>query len=232
VTRVRLSRIFWIGAAAILIAAALLSLVAVLRGDFSDTDGRILGTLGAVLLAGSTAIAGLAVADRGGRAIGWGAIAVAAPGFAAMVFGIWELSFDGDENAWQWGWSGALAVFAALIAATAQLLARSPLLARLAWVAGGLAIAASSAAIAAIWHEDPGDTAGKAIGALWILTALAYFLVPVLQRFTSAGVTPADVRVLAELDGVELVASRGHIEGVRANAPETGEQLVLRRRTP
>ena len=38
-TRVRLSRTVWIGAAAILVAAALVALVVALRGDFSDTDG-------------------------------------------------------------------------------------------------------------------------------------------------------------------------------------------------
>ena len=48
-TGLRLSRIFWIGAAAILIAAALVAVAAIVRGDFSDTDGRILGTLGAAL---------------------------------------------------------------------------------------------------------------------------------------------------------------------------------------
>jgi drug/metabolite transporter (DMT)-like permease len=65
VTRIRLSRIFWIGAAAILVAAALVALVAVLRGDFSDTDGRILITMGALLYTGGAALAGLALADRG-----------------------------------------------------------------------------------------------------------------------------------------------------------------------
>ena len=41
-SRVRLSRIFWIGAAAILVGAALVALAAVVRGDFSENDGRIL----------------------------------------------------------------------------------------------------------------------------------------------------------------------------------------------
>jgi len=67
VTRVRLSRIFWIGAAAILVAAALVALVAVLRGDFSDSDGRILGTLAAALIAGSTLVAGLVLVEHGSR---------------------------------------------------------------------------------------------------------------------------------------------------------------------
>ena len=38
-------RVFWIGAASLLGLAALVSIVALLRGEFTDTDGRILGTL-------------------------------------------------------------------------------------------------------------------------------------------------------------------------------------------
>lgn len=224
----RLSRIFWIGAAAIIIAAALVALTAVLRGSFSETDGRILGTLGAVLLAGSTLVAGLALVDRGGRVLGWGAVGVSVPGFAALVYAIWDLTFDGEENAWQWGWTGALVLVAALVAVSAQLLARSPLVARLAWLAGGLAAAATAASIVAIWNEDPGSTAGKAIAVLWILSALAYFLVPVLQRFTSAGVPETAERVIAELDGVALVATHAR-EGAIDVRLEPGERLLLRR---
>ena len=49
----RLRRLFWIGAAGLLGLAALISIVALLRGEFTETDGKILGTLGAALLAGS-----------------------------------------------------------------------------------------------------------------------------------------------------------------------------------
>jgi hypothetical protein len=227
VTGLRLSRIFWVGGAAILIAAALVALTAVLRGDFSDTDGRILGTLAASLLGGATLISGLALVDRGGRALGWAAVVVAIPGFALLVYAIWDFVFDGEGDAWRWGWSGALALVAALVAATAQLLARAQRLVLLAWLAGGLATVASCASIAAIWSESPGDTIGKLIAALWILAALAYFLVPVLQRFTSAGAPETGERVLAELNGVRLVATTsGDGIDVRLAA---GERLALRR---
>jgi hypothetical protein len=55
VTRRTAPRIAWLGAAAILVAAALVALGAILRGDFSDTDGRILGTLAAVQLVATPA---------------------------------------------------------------------------------------------------------------------------------------------------------------------------------
>lgn len=227
-TRVRLSRIFWIGAAAILVAAALVALAAVLRGDFSDTDGRILGTLAAALLTGSTLVTGLALLERDERVLGWTAIAVSVPAFAAISFSIWDFAFDDGGNAWRWGWAGILASIAALVATTSRLLARFPALVRLAWAAGGLAAAAAVVSFVAIWREDSGDALGRALAVLWILAGLAFLLVPVLQRFTAAGHTHDEPRVLAELDGIELVATRNH-DGSLAPALEPGERLALRR---
>jgi hypothetical protein len=81
-----------------------------------------------------------------------------------------------------------------------------------------------------IWTDDEGDAFIKTLAVLWILTLLAYFLVPVLQRFTSAGSAPEAVRVLARLGDVELVATRG-ADGRQIDARlEPGERLVLRRR--
>jgi peptidoglycan/LPS O-acetylase OafA/YrhL len=57
-------RLFWIGAAALLGVAALISIVALLRGEFTETDGKILGTLAAAFLAGSSSLAGHALIDR------------------------------------------------------------------------------------------------------------------------------------------------------------------------
>jgi hypothetical protein len=227
VTGVRLSRVFWIGAAAILIAAALLALTAVVRGDSSEPSGRILATLAAALLGGATLLSGLALVDRGVRALGWTAVTVAVPAFALCVYAIWRFAFEGDGDVLQWGWTGAFALVAALVAATARLLARDERVVGLAWVAGALAAAAATASITAIWRESTSDTVEKALAMLWILTALAYFLVPVLQRFTSAGEPETAERILAELDGVKLVATRSG-DGVEAGlAP--GEQLILRR---
>jgi hypothetical protein len=64
---------------------------------------------------------------------------------------------------------------------------------------------------------------------LWILGVLGWLLVPVLQRFTAVDASAAGIRVLAVLDGVELVASRSVLDGVQIEAPAAGERLVLRR---
>ena len=229
-TRVRLGRIFWIGAAAILIAAALVALVAVLRGDFSDTDGRILGTLAALLYTGGGVLAGLALVERR-RAVwlGWTVVAGSPVALVLLLRAVWEWVGDGEgEVLWELAWSAVIVLAAAIMASTALLLARRVALVRLAWTTGALAATAAVLTIVAIWDEDPGDALAKVLAAFWILALLSYFLVPVLERFL-APTGETGERVLAQLDDVELVATRAR-EGTEVHlAP--GERVVLRRRT-
>lgn len=232
-TRRRLARISWIGAAAILVAGALVALTAVVQGEFSDTDGRILVTLAALLYTGGAALAGLALADRGSaRALGW-LVASAAPVCLGLVaWAVWSFVGDGggDEDANKLAWSSVLVLLAGLIATTGLLLTRRPALARLAAVAGGLAAVASGLSVIGVWAESSGGAFVKTLAVLWILAALCFFLVPVLQRFTAAGADESAPRVVAGLEGVEVVASRGRIEGITVPAPAPGERLYLRRR--
>lgn len=232
-TRLRLRRIFWMGVAAVVVAAALVALAAIVTGDFSDTDGHILLTLAALLYTGGAAICGLALVDHGpGRSLGQVVTSAAPVCLGFVVWAIWSFTFDGggSETADKLAWSAVLVLLVGLIATTGLLLARRPELVRLSLVAGALALLAATVSVAGVWAEPDGTTFAKALAVLWILTGLAYFLVPILQRFSNVGADEASVRVLAELEGVELVAARGLIEGVRAEPHAPGEHLVLRRR--
>lgn len=228
--RAGLIRLFWIGAAALLTAAALIAIAAVVRGDFSDSDGRILGTLAAALLTGSTLLAGLLLVERGGRILGWTAVALALPAFVLLAYAIWDVVFDGGGDAWRYGWTGTLTLVASLLAVTARLLARAAVVRRLATGAGVLAAAAAAVSTVAVWQRNPGDAIGKTLAVLWILTGASYLLVPILQRFNglSAPASASDERVLGALHGVELVASRGAVDGVPVARPDPGERLILR----
>lgn len=230
-SRLRLSRIFWIGAAAILVAAALVALVAVLRGDFSDTDGRILGTLAALLYTGGTALAGLALVERGGRVqlLGWAVVGAAPVCLGLITWEIWSRYFDGggDYDATRAAWSAVLVLLVGLVAATGLLLARGRLATSLAWAAVGFAACAAALSVAGIWTEPEDDAYVKVLAVLWILSGLCYFLAPVLQRF-STSVDGPEERVLAELDGIELVATRAP-DGLDPRLAR-GERLALRRR--
>jgi hypothetical protein len=226
--------VFWIGAAAILIAAALVAIAAILRGDFSETDGKICGTLGSLLLCGALAVSGLTLVERRLlAAFGWASVVIAALGLALLVTAIWQ-EFE-SETLSRWAGTALVLVVACLLVVTSLLLLRGrALLVVVAGEAVALGIA-SLIVINGIWSDDLSDGAAKADAVFWILGVLGWLLIPVLQRFTGAGVESSAVRssavrVLAELDGVELVASRGPVEGIRVEQPSAGERLVLRRR--
>ena len=223
-------RVVWLGAAAILVAAALVALAAIVRGDFSDTDGRILGTLAVVLYTGGALFAGLATVDRGRPTIGWSLAALAPICFVTLTAAIWDVGDRGGDDAWRLGGSAALAVLAGIMLATALLLAHSDLAETLAFAVGIGAGLAAIVSIIAIWNPHEADGWIKMIAVLWILAVLAYVLVPVTDRFTRAG-APATERVLAVLDGVELVATTA-AEGYGTLDPRLapGERLMLRAR--
>jgi hypothetical protein len=216
---------FWVGAAAALVAAALIAILAVFDGDFSDTDARILGTLGVLLLAGGTLVSGLALVDRNGSLLGRIAAILSPVGLALLLYAIWD-TFDESGDEWKYGWTGALLLVVLVVSVTAQLMARSPGIKPFAAGAGVLAGVASALSLYAIWNEES-EGLSQIIVALWILTVLLYLLVLVFQRTRAATTTATDVRVLASLGDVELVATTA---GGLDPQLTLGERLVLRRR--
>lgn len=175
--RVRLARLFWIGAAALLGAAALVSLFAVLRGEFTETDGHILGTLAVALGTGGTALAGLALVEReDARALGWATALAALAGFAVLTVEVWR-DFPHEDLTG----STAVVLVVALLMATARLLrGEAPR-----WLFAAVVALLSGAGLLsvwAIWTDGGSEWWGKVLASLWILGGLAWFLVPVLDR--------------------------------------------------
>lgn len=229
-TGIRLSRVFWIGAAAILILAALIAVTAILRGDFGETEAKVLGTLLVLLVTGATAISGLALVERRTAAVlGYVATGAAGVCFALIAWMIWDDS--GSDSFERWAWSATPVLIGFLLISTQRLLLRVERLAVVFYATAVAAGIASGLTIFAIWAEFGGggssDGILQAIAVFWVLTALGYLLLPVLQRFTSAGAPTTAERVLAELDGVKLLATRSG-EGIEPRL-SPGERLVLRR---
>jgi hypothetical protein len=209
--RVRLARLFWTGAAAVLGAAALVAVAAVLRGDFTETDGEILGVLATALLAGGVALAGLALVERGDlRALGWATVLGSLVGFVLATI---EITSEFDHE--RLSLSVFLVLGALLLISTARLMTTDRT-DGVFWVAHVLVTVATAGTLAAIWSEPEGDAWAKLLATVWILAGLAWFLVPVLGRLggTSHG-------------RVERVVARGpgHHEVDLAD----GELLVVRR---
>ena len=225
-TRARILRVFWLGAAALLVAAALIAIVALLRGELTETDGEILLTLGALFLAGAVGLAGLALAESGRYApLGWTAAALAPVEFGILTYWIWS-DLSGDDLS-RIGLTTILLVLGQLALVTHLLLLTGRKLLPLVGLTSLLLALAIGGTITAIWTEPDDTSWAKILAVLWILAGLCWFLLPVLQRYTAAGAPPDD-RILAALDGVELVASRS-LDGVDVRLAR-GERLVLRRR--
>lgn len=228
--RIRLVRTFWLGAASLLVVAALVAIVALLRGELTNTDAHILLALGALFVTGASALAGLALADSGRYpTVGWVAAALAPVEFAILTYWIWSGS-EGDDTITKVGTTALLMVVGQIAIVTQLLLLSSRRLLPLVIATDVLVTAAVGGTIVAIWTEPDETGYAKVLAATWILAALGWFLLPVLQRLTAAGERPGD-RVLGELDGIELLATRaarGDAIDVRLRR---GERLLLRRRS-
>lgn len=182
--RTRLLRLFWIGAAAILVAAALVALAAVVGGRFDETDGKILGTLGTALLAGAVATAGAALVEARTSAPFGLAVAVTAPvWFAVATAAIW---LDFSENLGRAAGTGFVIFGAELIVAVARLLVggRRSLLLLFGATAGCVGIGALIT-IVMIWRDHGDGASVKAAAAFWILGVLGFLLIPVARRLAT-----------------------------------------------
>lgn len=178
-------RLFWIGAAALLGVAALVSIVALLRGEFTETDGRILASLGITLGAGAAALAGLALLERNDFvALGWVAVPGALVGYLSVLRDIWTEPWNDRATL-----TALLLLGALLLATTNRLLLRRSSLEPLVALHLVLSSFSTATTVWLIWDEGPTDDMWeKMIAASWILTALAWTLVPVLGRTSrSAG---------------------------------------------
>jgi hypothetical protein len=222
---VRYARIFWIGAAGAIVLAALIGISALLQSDFTETDGQILLTMLALLVSSGTAVAGLTVAERGHVAIGWAAVAIATICFFLIATATWE-SFDNDTLS-RIARTAALALVTTLLCTTQLVLHRGEhdWVVLVTWTALLLAFVATSVGL---WEESNSEGLWKVAGSCWIVGVMGWVLLPVIQRFTAAASATTELRVLAALDDVELVATRSH-EGLDLDL-RPGERLVLRRR--
>ena len=219
------ARFAWAAAAIIAVAAALVALFSIVRGDFSETDGRIIGTLGLVLYTGGAAFAGLAVVERGAR-LGWALVAGAGACFLLVLPAIWGAFDESGDSDWDVGLGALVTLLAGLLWGTAWLMARGVAATRLAL---GVAILAGLAALfsdLAIVLDERWDGWAQLLAALWIVAVLAYVLTPLVSRLTPPPRSTG--RVLATLDDVELVVTT---DGGLEPDLRPGERLVLRRRS-
>ena len=218
------ARFAWAAAAVLAVVAALVALFSIVRGDFSETDGRIIGTLALVLYTGGAAFAGLSVVDRG-RRLAWALVVGSVLSFLLVLPALWGTFEESGDGDWELAWVALGTLLAGFLWATAWLMARGVAGRRLAVATGILSVFAALLSDAAVWTDERYDGWGQLLAVVWIVAVLAYVLTPLVSRL--AGSSPASERVLTTLDDVELVVTtRGGVDP--ALAP--GERLLLRRR--
>src|SRR5262245_40919962 len=124
-----LRRIFLLGAATLVCVAALVAIVAIVSGDFGDTEGKIFATLATAFVAGSAAIAGIACLERSvSRPLGALGVGLALFGFILWTDQIWA---EHDSGRY-WKVLGLILIWTlvVLVMTTTRLMTRSPQLVR------------------------------------------------------------------------------------------------------
>jgi hypothetical protein len=216
-----LRRIFLLGAAAIASFAALVAIVAVLTGNFGQTEEKIFATLAATFVAGSTVIAAVAFLARGAsRPLGYVGLALAVFGYLLWAEQIWN-EHTSDEY---WRFLGTVLAWtlAGLIAMTNRLMLHSEQLIRTLYPATAGAAALAATTVTVMLYREQGD-GWQLFAVLLILAVLGEVLAPILDRYGAAE-EPPEERVLGRVAGAEVIVVRGR-SGPAVQLDGTSAQL-------
>jgi hypothetical protein len=224
-----LRRLFFLGAATLASVAALVAIVAVVNGEFGETEGKVFATLGATFVAGSTAIAGVALlARRVSRPLAVLGIVLACGGYVLWAEQIWAQ----HSSAAYWKFLGLVLAWtlATVIAITNRLLSDAPKLVRTLYPATAAAAALAATTVSVMVLRENGD--GWQLFAIFVILAvLGEILAPILDRYFASGDETRE-RLLGNVDGVAVIAVRGSGRVVCVGDQEvplrSGESVVVR----
>lgn len=224
-----LRRIFLLGAATLASFAALVAIVAVLSGDFGETEGKIFATIAATFVAGSTVIAAIAILARGASApLGYLGLALAVFGYLLWAEQIW--AEHSSDRYWKFLGIVLAWALASLIAMTNRLLLHSPRLIRTLYPATVAAASLAAVIVTVMLLREQGD-GWQLFAVLVILAVLGEILAPILDRYSATDEAPSE-RLLGTVGGVSVLAVRGDRGAVRVGENEIplrdGERVVVR----
>lgn len=216
---------------ALCVAAAVAS-YALLGGEFSDTDWKVIGTSTLFALTSSMAAAGLGVRERA-RPLGDATATAAGAAFVLVSIGMWA-EIDGEVF---WRVTGVVAVVALESAHVAFIWSRlrpqdPTSVARVTRVAIGLAVVSGAMGIAPIAGLEGGDETLylEILGVVLVGQLLCTALAPLLRRL-SAGAERPVVAVPTERERlvIELRAVAERLERLDAGPQVQAECERLRR---
>ena len=165
------------------VVSAGLAIFSLLRGEFSDTDGKILLTALSIAAASVLTLSNGIVLEQGrSRPVATLAIIVSVVGFGLLVVTIWN-SFDLDELikvAASTIFLGVTLTHWSLVS-IARIPARFRLLQVAAFPLSGIL---ATFLIAAVWGRVEGSQTAQIAGVIGILTVAITIILPVLQRLS------------------------------------------------
>ncbi|MCA1682718.1 MAG: hypothetical protein LC685_01765 [Actinobacteria bacterium] len=181
---------------AALCVAALTAIGAILSGDFDETDGRVIATSLGFAVFSATAASGASLRFREAerlRMLGLATMALSGISFVLLVVALWS---DGDDEAWRWFGSAALAALACShgsLVSGALRPSDTAAVRALAIASIGLGVIDSFFGILALSGavDDVGDGFGQLMAVLVVLLLLSTALPPILRRLQRPAVAPA-----------------------------------------
>lgn len=179
-----------------LCVAALTAIGAILSGDFDDTDVRVIATSLGFAVFSATAASGASLRFRESgklRTLGFATVALSAVSFPLLLAALWS---DGDDGAWRWFGSAALAALAlshASLVSGALRASDSTAVQAIAMTSIGLGVVDSCFGILVVSGavNDVGEGLGQLMAVLLVLLLLSTALPPILRRLQRAGVAGA-----------------------------------------
>jgi hypothetical protein len=215
-----------------LCVAAVVASYALLGGEFSDTDWKVIGTSTLFALTSSMAAAGIGVRDRA-PILGSVTVAAAAAAFVLVSIGMWA-ELDGEVF---WRVTAIVAVVALETAHVAFIWSRlrpsdPTSVARIARAAIGLALVSAAMGIAPIAGLEGGDETiyFEILGVVLVGQLLCTVLAPLMRRLNAGAERPAvAVPTYRERLAIELTAVADRLERLDAGPQVHAECERLRR---
>jgi hypothetical protein len=204
------------------VISAALAIFSLLKGEFSDTDGRILLTALSIAAASVLTLSnGIALEQGRSRPLALLAIIVSVAGFGMLVITIWN-SFDLDDLVK----TAASTIFVGVTLTHWSLvsIARIPARFRLLQIAAfPLSGVLAAFLIGALWERVDGSQTAQIASVIAILTVAITIILPVLQRLAVSETRTRHRISYCPYCGKSLKATRGNI-----NCPSCGARFRIR----